>query len=131
MDYLSEIGSPKGKLSGTELFDDALFAGMEKFGAKGNKKAMQQYSDVLLENMTSPIQTIEDLVKSNDGARKEAGKLLEELSPASTMLDDDTLKLEIFYNLDINYSFYAECHMELEVRSKETAGPLFSEKIKL
>lgn len=93
MDYLSEIGSPKGKLSGTELFDDALFAGMEKFGAKGNKKAMQQYSDVLLENMTSPIQTIEDLVKSNDGARKEAGKLLEELSPASTMLDDDTLKL--------------------------------------
>lgn len=43
--------------------------------------------------------------------------------------DDDTLKLEIFYNLDINYSFYAECHMELEVRSKETAGPLFSEKM--
>ena len=81
------------KLSDIGFFDDALFAGMEKFGAKGNKKAMQQYSDVLLENMTSPIQTIEDLIKSNDGARKEAGKLLEELSPASTMLDDDTLKL--------------------------------------
>lgn len=93
MEYLQKIGSPKGKLAGVELFDDALFAGMEKFGAKGNKKAIQQYSDVLLENMTSPIQTIEDLVKSNDGARKEAGKLLEELSPANTMLDEDTLKL--------------------------------------
>ena len=101
MDYVSTLKFStfkSGKVNGlpTEnigLFDDALFAGMEKFGAKGNKKAMQQYSDVLLENMTSPIQTIEDLVKSNDGARKEAGKLLEELSPASTMLDDDTLKL--------------------------------------
>lgn len=93
MEYLQKIGSPKGKLAGVELFDDALFAGMEKFGAKGNKKAIQQYSDVLLENMTSPIQTIEDLVKSNDGARKEAGKLLEELSPANTMLDEDTLKI--------------------------------------
>lgn len=81
------------QLSDIGFFDDALFAGMEKFGAKGNKKAIQQYSDVLLENMTSPIQTIEDLVKSNDGARKEAGKLLEELSPANTMLDEDTLKL--------------------------------------
>ena len=81
------------QLSDIGFFDDALFAGMKKFGAKGNKKAIQQYSDVLLENMTNPIQTIEDLVKSNDGARKEAGKLLEELSPANTMLDEDTLKL--------------------------------------
>ena len=43
-----------------------------------------------------------------------------------TQPDDDTMKVDIFYNLDLNYAFYAECHMEMDIRSKDTAGAFFS-----
>lgn len=39
--------------------------------------------------------------------------------------DDDTLKLDILYKLDINYTFYADCHMEIEVRSKAGGSAIF------
>ncbi|MBR4208529.1 MAG: DUF1934 domain-containing protein [Lachnospiraceae bacterium] len=43
--------------------------------------------------------------------------------------DDDMMRIEIDYRMDINYSFYADCKMVMEVRSKAGAGVMFKNPI--
>ena len=40
--------------------------------------------------------------------------------------DEDSMKLDILYYLDLNYDLFAECNLKLEARSKETGGKFFT-----